>query len=269
MATATKNWTELLSESATLLSRSVNASKRAGALLWDGAKQGIEGWDTDKDPYAEALAADALDALGKARKGDVSKIKTVALAVRNEGLDLSNFENLSKAYAAARNLTQTVKAHKAEDDAAEEAVAVIATAAPKSTSTAEGAAQIVLAKGVDEAARLMLDALNTAKDAEGNPVQNLAAHRSLMRAIAQEITGRIPKPEPKPKREPKPKGAAKKAGVRKPVAKKAVAKKAAPVKAKPVAAKDATGGIVARAAKAAVARPKAKPVVKAKPVSAE
>lgn len=262
---ATKNWLDTLKESATLLGRSENARKKASALLWDGAKSGIEGWDSDKDPHAEAFYADALDALGTARKGDASKIKTVALAVRNEGLDISEFTNLAKAYGAAVALTKTKKTHAEEDDAAEEAITAIAAEAPKTASTAEAAVKIVLAKGVDEAARLLVEALGA---------ENVAAHRSLLRALGQEIAGRqhavaeqakAEKAEATEKaraeREAKRAEAAKaraERAAKKPVAKKAAAKPRGAAKkaavAKPAAAKPV--------AKKAIARPKGKPVAR-------
>lgn len=219
-------WQATLDKSATLFERSGKARKQASSLLWTGAQEATEEWmggDSDTDVNAEMLYANVLDILGTPRKGDASKIKSVALAVKNNGLVLSLYPNLSKAYAEATRLTKTVAAHAAEDTAADEAVAAIQESAPKSSSTPEGAALIVLSKGVDEAARLLLDALGAT---------NTAAHRSLMRAISQEIAGRIA-PAPKPAKKasaPKPKASAKakapKAGAAKP---KPAAKKAAAV----------------------------------------
>lgn len=211
-------WQETLTKSATLFDRSAKGRKQASALLWDGAQVAIEEWigNSDTDVHAEVLYSDVLDILGTSRKGDVSKIKSVALAVKNNGLVLSLYPNLSKAYAEARRLTQTVQQHAAEDHAADEAVAEIQQNAPKSSSTPEGAALIVLSKGVDEAARLLLDALGAT---------NTAAHRSLLRAISQEIAGRVqPAPKPAKKASSKPKGAAKKAAPAKPKATKAKGK---------------------------------------------
>lgn len=175
------SWQEALTKSAGLLVKSEKDRKRASTMLWDGAKAGIENWlpGTD-DENAEQFAGEVLDLLGKERKGDASKIKTVALAAKNNGLDLDAQPNLSKAYAEARRLTQTVVQHSEEDEAAEEVIANID--APKTATTAEGAAKIVLAKGVDEAARLLLDALGD---------QNHAAHRSLLRAVSEEVGGRV------------------------------------------------------------------------------
>ena len=222
------SWQDTLAKSAALQDRVKKGSARASSLLWEGAQEAINQWlpKSERDESGEKLGAAVTEALGKSRKGDASKIKTVALAVKNNGLLLADHPNLYKAYGEATRLTKTVKVHAAEDEAADEAVSAIA--APKSTSAPEGAAKIVLSKGVDEAARLLLNELGA---------ENIAAHRAFMRAIAQEIAGRIPKPAPKP-----PKKAAPKKGAK--VAKKAAPKKAAPVKAaatkaKPVAVKSA------------------------------
>lgn len=246
-------WQETLSESATLNERAGKAKKKAGVLLWEGAQNGIKSWlpNSDKDSTAEKFGQAVTEALGAGRKGDASKIKTVALAVKNNGLVLASFDNLAKAYAEATRLTKTVKAQAAEDDAADEAVQSID--APKSSSKPEGAALIVMAQGVDEAARLLLDALNV-KEGE----QNTAAHRAFLRAISQEITGRIPKPEPKPKAPAKPKKSAKAAKKSAAPAKRAAVKsgadkaKVSPAKGEPAAK--------AAPAKRAVARPVARPV---------
>jgi hypothetical protein len=237
------SWQDTLAKSAALQDRVKKGSVRASALLWDGAQAAINSWlpKSERDESGEKLGAAVLEALGKSRKGDASKIKTVALAVKNNGLDLSAHANLAKAYGEATRLTKTVKVHIAEDEAADEAVAAIS--APKSTSSPEGAAKIVLAKGVDEAARLLLNELGA---------ENIAAHRAFARAIMQEIAGRIPKPAPKP---PKKKAAPKKKAT---VAKKAAAKKApakaAATKAKPVAVATKAKPVAVRAGT------KAKPV---------
>jgi hypothetical protein len=100
---------------------------------------------------------------------------------------------------------------------------------------------------VDEAARLLLDELGK---------ENISAHRAFMRAVSQEIAGRIPKPAPKVAKPKAAKGKAKKAVAKKTTARKAAPVKAAASKAKPVAVADRVGT-------------KAKPVaVKAKPVKA-
>lgn len=184
-APAKGTWQETLAKSATLFDRSAQGRKSATALLWKGAVGAIEAWEPDTDVSAEGLYNDVKTALGESRKGDASKIKTVALAVKNNGLVLGVYPNLSKAYVAAVAMTKTVAVHQTEDDAAEAAVKALAEFTGATVSTPEDAAKIVLAKGVDEAARLLLDALGAT---------NEAAHRSFMRAISQEISGRIVKP---------------------------------------------------------------------------
>jgi hypothetical protein len=112
-------WQEALQRSSTMLDRSAKARKLASSLLWKGAVEGITEWlSSTDDVNGEGLYATLLDALGTARKGDASKIKTVALAVRNNGLDLAAHPNLAKAYGEATRLTKTVREEAAEDDAA-------------------------------------------------------------------------------------------------------------------------------------------------------
>lgn len=179
------SWQSTLKRSADLQIKSSNDRKKASILLWDGAKAGINSWNEEtasEDVSGENLYNEVLKALGKSRKGDASKIKTVAVAVRNHGLSLVAYPNLAKAYTEAVRLTKTVQTEADEDSAAEKAVEALAKEAPDSTGTPEGAAKIVLSTGLDEAARLLLDALGAT---------NEAAHRALLRAIAQEIAGRV------------------------------------------------------------------------------
>lgn len=219
----TTKWQDTLATSVKKAEQGAKYKKLAGQLLWDGAQAAITEWidGADSDDEGEQLQADVNEAMGNSRKGDASKIKTVALAVVGSGLVLAEYDNLSKAYAEAIKRTKTVKVHAAEDEAADEAVQNIN--APKTATKAEGAALIVMATGVDEAARLLLAALGT---------ENHAAHKAFLRAIAQEAAGLIPKPEPKPKAEPKAK-TAKKASA-KPASEKAKAPAPAKAKAKPV-----------------------------------
>jgi hypothetical protein len=242
------SWQESLAKSAAITDRVKKGTARASSLLWTGAQGAVASWlpKADKDEAGEKLNAALLEALGTKNKGSASKIVTVAKAVRDHDLDLSKFTSLSKAYGAAKALSpQNRAAQAAEDEAADTATSAIS--APKSASSPEGAAKIVLAKGVDEAARLLLDELGK---------ENTAAHRAFMRAISQEIAGRIPKPEPKPKKKAAPKKAAK--------AKKAPARKAAPAKAATSKAKPvAKAAPKARPVPVASAKAKAKPVVKA------
>lgn len=249
-------WQATLSRSASLFDKSTADRKKASSLLWEGAQDAINTWDSDSDVSAERLYGEVMDVLGKARKGDASKIKTVALAVRNNGLTLAIYKNLAAAYTEAVRLTKTVAAEAAEDDAAEKAIE--AMEAPHTASTPENAAKIVLSKGVDEAARLLLDALG---------VENEAAHRSLLRAISNEIAGRI-KPAPKPAAKAGPKAGAKQADTKaaakaKPKAQPASTK----AKPKPVSASNGDPNKKALPPKAqpataqpATAKAKAKPV---------
>jgi hypothetical protein len=240
------SWQDNLSKATTLTDRVKKGSAKAQSLMWEGAQGAISSWlpKSDKDETGEKLNAALVKVLGTSNKGTASKIVTIAKAVRNDNLNMADYSSLSKAYSAASKLSP--KARKAQDDedkAADEAVSAIV--APKSSSSPEGAAKIVLSKGVDEAARLLLDELGAT---------NLAAHRAFMRAVSQEIAGRIPKPAPKVA---KPKAAKKgKAKAAKKTAAKKAAPKAAATKAKPVPVAARVGT-------------KAKPVaVKAKPVKA-
>jgi hypothetical protein len=273
-------WREALHRSASLLDRSVKARKQASSLLWDGAQTGIEEWlpGADTDVSGENLYNEVLGILGKPRKGDASKIRTVALAVKDHGLVLSVHPNLSKAYTEAVRLTKTVQVHADEDTAAEKAIEALSV--PNSTTTVEGAAAILLSKGIDGAVVAILDALGAT---------NEAAHRAFMRAVSTEVAARVQaaKPKPAPKAPAKPKGAAKvastgsspkaaiktagtKAKAGKPTKAKPVAvssskgdpnKKALPVKAKPVAVATADKGApVSEPVEAGTAK-KARPVV--------
>lgn len=249
-------WQHALSESSTLLERSTKARKRASALLWDGAQTGITEWldKSSDDTGAEGLYGQVIDILGVKRKGDASKIKTVALAVKDHGLVMATFDNLSKAYAEATRLTKTVKAEAAEDDAAEKAVEALSV--PNSTTTIEGAAAIVLSKGIDGAVVALLDALGAT---------NEAAHRALLRSMSTEIAARVAanKPKPAPKKASAPKAGATKAKAT-PAKKATVSDGAAKAKAKPKAA-PAKKAAPTKAAPVAKAKPVAVPT-KAKPV---
>lgn len=246
------SWQNTLSRSAVLFDKSAGDRKRATVLLWDGAKSGIESWlpESSTDAGAELLSVEMLNIMGKGRKGDVSKIKTVAVAVKHHGLDLDGTNvkgkpivNLSMAYAEARRLTQTVAQEAAEDDAAEKAVEGLTV--PNSTTTVEGAALILLSKGVDGAVVAILDALGA---------KNEAAHRSFMRAVSTEVAARVQaaKPKPAPKG-PKAGATQAKSGGSKaaPKAQSGAAKAKPTTKAKPAAA--------ATAEKATAAPAKAKP----------
>ena len=249
------SWQEALQRSSTMLDRSAKARKLASSLLWKGAVEGISEWlgNSDTDANGEGLYGTLLEALGTSRKGDASKIKTVALAVKNNGLDLAAFENLAKAYGEATRLTKTVRQEASEDDAAEEAIANIE--APKSTSSVDGAAALLLSKGVDGAVVAILDALG--KD-------NFDAHRAFMRAVSNEINHRV-----QAVKDAEAKAKAAEAKAKKEEADKARAEKKAEAEAaRKAAAKDKKATAKKTAAKKATAKPattKAKPA-KAAPV---
>lgn len=208
-------WQDTIVKSAVLKGKAEAGSTKATTMLWEGAVDGITDWlagDAETDASGEQFYNTLVGLMGTARRGDAHKIKTVAVAAKDEGLVLSAWPSLTKAVAEAKRLTQTVKQDEADDNAADEAVTALADSAPKSTSKPEGAAQIILKEGVDEAARLLLDALNGPSGE-----QNTAAHRAFLRAVSQEIAGRQPKPEPK-KASTAPKSGATKAKAGKPVA---------------------------------------------------
>jgi hypothetical protein len=247
-------WQEALQRSANLLDRSTKARKQASSLLWTGAQTAIEEWlpGADTDVSGENLYNEVLDILGKPRKGDASKVRTVAVAVKDHGLVLTIHPNLSKAYAEAVRLTKTKQVHEDEDTAADKAIEALAENIPHSTTTVEGAALILLSKGIDGAVVAILDALG-----HGNE----AAHRSFMRAVSTEIAARVQaaKPKPAPKAPATAKGSAKPATGSSPkAAVKTAGTKAKPAKgtkAKPVPVSSSKGDPNKRALPA-----KAKPV---------
>lgn len=182
----TSTWKDTLTKSASLLNKSEKDRKNATVLLWTGAKEAVADWlvNSDDDVQGENLYNEAMDALGgKTRKGDASKIKTVALAVKNQGLLLGQYDSLSKAYKAARDLTVVAK-QDSDDDAAAEAV-IDSLVAPKTATTEASAAKLLLSKGIDGAVVAILDVLN-GESGEFNE----AASRSFMRAVATEIAAR-------------------------------------------------------------------------------
>jgi hypothetical protein len=230
------SWQEALQRSSTMLDRSTKARKLASNLLWKGAVEGINEWianSADTDANGEGLYGTLLDALGTSRKGDASKIKTVALAVKDNGLDLAAHPNLAKAYGEAVRLTKGAKAEAAEDDAAEKAIESIE--APKTASTQESAAALLLSKGVDGAVVAILDALGAS---------NFEAHRSFLRSVSNEINHRVQAARDSEAAKKKAEAAAKKAEADKARAEKekerAAAKKAAAKKGTKPTAKKAT-----------------------------
>jgi hypothetical protein len=222
-------WQDTIVKSAVLKERAAKGDAKAGELLWSGAQQGITDWlpESDEDASAEGLYNTLLTLMGKARKGDASKITKVALAVKDAGLTMSSYTSLSRAYAAAREMLDAAPEQEREDNAAEDLSASISESAPKSTSSVDGAAKILLGAGIDAATEAIVAAVI---DAAGSYDKAEPVLRSLARSLGQEIVGKKPKPEPKVKAPAKPKGEAVAKAKAKPASEKAkpVAKKAAP-----------------------------------------
>lgn len=233
-------WQHDLQQSSALLARSEANRKKAGELLYNGATAAINAWlpGADKDASGEGLQSEVLAALGENYKGTASKIKTIAVAVHQKGLVFSDYPSIAKAYAAAIAVTKTAEVEAEEDDAAEKAIEEIEV--PKSTTTVDGAAAILLSRGVDGAVVAILDTLGA---------DNEAAHRSFLRAVTTEVSARIDaktkaerdakEAEKKAEREAREaeraaKAAEKEAAAKqKAAAKKTAAKKAAAPKPKP------------------------------------
>lgn len=229
-------WQDTIVKSAVLKSRAEAGDKKAGELLWAGAQEGINDWlpNSGEDVSAEGLYAELITLMGKTRKGDASKIAKVAVAVKEKGLALSQFSSLSRAYGAAREILDAAPEHDREDTAAEELTTAINESAPKSTSSVEGAAKLLLGHGIDETSRALVAAVI---DAAGSYDKGEPVLRALLRSMSQEVAGVKPKPEPKVKTVATPKGdAVKPAAKAKPASEKA--KPAAKAKPKPVAVED-------------------------------
>jgi hypothetical protein len=275
------SWGDMLAKSSTLKARAGKADKQASILLWKGATGAINEWLEDKsDTTGESLYNGVIAAMGRARKGDASKIKLVAIAVTQHNLDLTAFDGLAKAYAEARRLLQINVRNDSDEQVAEALTAAID--APKTATSPSAAAAMLLAGGIDGAVVAIFDKL---KDmAQGDNAKTESAYRSFLRAATTEAAARakfVADEAAKVKHEASEtaraereeqiaarkaaqaakvqatpvKAAAKKAPVKagtKPVAAKAPVKAAAP---KPVAAKPA----------APAAKPK--PVVRPKPVA--
>lgn len=234
------DWREDMRKAGEMKDRATSTNKAAGARLWRACQAGVAEWlpTASDDVSGERLYGEFLEAYGESRKGDCSKMKTVALAAKDHGMVLTAFPNLAQAYAEARRLTQTVQREAAEDEAADKVIETLAADAPHTASTAESAAKIVLSKGLDEAARLLLDTLGA---------DNHEAHRALVRAISAEVAGRV-KPKTKTVVDAPKAGAEQVSGDNKPA--KAKAKianagakpktKAAPVKEKAAPVKTGT-----------------------------
>lgn len=185
-AVATKKVAEMkpfektLHEAAKAFANAEKATTKGGTLLWQGTQEAYEAWDASKDEDGTGLYESVKGALGESRKGDASKIRTVALAAKAGKIDLDDYDSLSKAYTAATEAGKKAEARDEEDRAADEAVQSLN--APDEATTAEAAAKIVLESGVDDAARILLDTLGP---------DNVAAHRAFARAVSEEIAGRI------------------------------------------------------------------------------
>ena len=270
---AAGSWGAMLQESTVLKIRAGKVDKRAGKLLWDGAKAAIAEWDSGTDPSGESLYDEVKEALGNTRRGDANKIKTVAIATENHGLDISQHQNLSQAYNAARALIADMTKGKTdadEDDAAERVVESLD--APKTASTAEAAAKVLLGKGIDGAVVAIFDALTTAAvDADTAEKAIRSFLRSATSEAASRAKHRADEARAAKEAEKEKDRAAKAAEREKARAERESAKpKAAPRKAseKPVAKKAEKATAAKPVAKKPVARPKpvAKPVAK-KPVA--
>lgn len=191
------SWQETVVKSSKLLVRGKKATAQSGSMLWAGAQEGILDWldsQADEDVNGEAFYNELLTLLGTSRRGDASKIKTVALAVKDHGLTLASHQSVTKAYGEAKRLLVVAPQNTKDDETAEAMLAAIV--APKSTSKPEGAATILIAKGVDEATRLVVDAIIEA--AGGSYDEAEPVLRAFLRTFSQEVAGRKPKPEPKP-----------------------------------------------------------------------
>lgn len=97
-------WREFLETSAEHHALGKDARREAGRYLWLGAKAAIKAWRPSSDPTADRLYRNTLIAMGGARKGCASKIKTVALATVAYGLDVNAYGSLGAAYTAAHRM---------------------------------------------------------------------------------------------------------------------------------------------------------------------
>lgn len=170
-------------------------TKEAGQAAWAAARAGIEEWLTVKgaDPEAQAFHGEVLRYYGKARKGEASKIRTIALATANNVLDPNAYRTLGAAYAAALKLTKIADVNATEDAALAASAAALAAlaaleAASAPTGTPESMASTIMALGAKKAVTLMLDALGE---------DNLPAHRALLRELSKQVGERNEKAQAK------------------------------------------------------------------------
>lgn len=133
MSTVRPTWRALLEQSARHWTESEaarHAQNEAGRYLWLGAKAAIEAWNPRTDPTAERLYWRTLAILGEERKGSASKIKRVALASREQRLDLDGYKSLNAAYKAAQGpndsrVTKILSAYDNEYITASEALTLV------------------------------------------------------------------------------------------------------------------------------------------------
>ena len=197
---AVATWAETLRAAARKLDTAAVTAREGNSLVWLGGAAAIADVTSGSDYDGTAFYEQLLGALGQPRKGTASKLRTVADAVVEHGLDTSEHKSLAAAYNAARALNRTRTVEVAEDTALDEALSALI--APKSTSTIEGAAKLLLSKGEDEAVRQIFDAIGG---------DNFAALRSFVRAATQELSGRVKASQEAAKKEAAAKAAAKRA----------------------------------------------------------
>ena len=197
---AVATWAETLRAAARKLDTAAVTAREGNSLVWLGGAAAIADVTSGSDYDGIAFYEQLLGALGQPRKGTASKLRTVADAVVEHGLDTSEHNSLAAAYNAARALNRTRTVEVAEDTALDEALSVLI--APKSTSTIEGAAKLLLSKGEDEAVRQIFDAIGG---------DNFAALRSFVRAATQELSGRVKASQEAAKKEAAAKAAKKRA----------------------------------------------------------
>ena len=197
---AVATWAETLRAAARKLDTAAVTAREGNSLVWLGGAAAIADVTSGSDYDGIAFYEQLLGALGQPRKGTASKLRTVADAVVEHGLDTSEHKSLAAAYGAARALNRTRTVEVAEDTALDEALSVLI--APKSTSTIEGAAKLLLSKGEDEAVRQIFDAIGG---------DNFAALRSFVRAATQELSGRVKASQEAAKKEAAAKAAKKRA----------------------------------------------------------
>mgnify|MGYP003502974307 FL=1 len=249
----------LLAKSVEELESAAGMRTQASKTLWQGAVMVIDNRDPqDKD--RSTLAQNVIDAMGKHRKGDASKIKKVALAA-DRGLDIRDYPNLSKAYNAACAIIDPKVDKDAADVAAADSIAATIDPAKPELSPEDAAAALVLSKGMRTAAVLLLDALK--EDAQ--------AGRGLLVALTTEMAQRADYAKQKAAAEKVPgtprkqedKGGAAPATVAAPVA--APTKPTKPTKPKP-AAEPAEPTIDLMFGDASPVKPKTEPKPKPKTV---